>query len=237
MSVFFLYLIQIALFLLISLMTSSFPSVLWGGCTWDRKTCSQYGDSASNENLHHHLHLGNHLLPQPCHLGWLSFPFSLLLDEFTRLPGPVQTGAHPKMLSWQPLLSVCGVLLLPRDMGQAPDPMLGLTAGFVFCSDSSLMRPGDGPDTSVPTALSAQGARHLCLGETGFSLSNISKQIEGQCWWPVPDTRHLFVQKLCWTDLSRPPVLRPGSLTRTQGFIPTGCASYSITRNVGRKFC
>ena len=43
------------------------------------------------------------------------------------------------------------------------------------------MRPAAGPDTLVPTALSAQGARDLRLGETGFSLSNISKQIEGQC--------------------------------------------------------
>ena len=28
-----------------------------------------------------------------------------------------------------------------------------------------------------------------------------------------------------------------GSLTRTQGFIPRGCASYSIKRNIGRKLC
>lgn len=47
--------------------------------TWDRKTCHQYGDSASSENLCHHLHLSSHLLPQPCNLGWLSFTFSLLL--------------------------------------------------------------------------------------------------------------------------------------------------------------
>lgn len=67
------------LIIITSLMTSSFPLCALRKLTWDRKTCHQYGDSASSENLCHHLHLSSHLLPQPCNLGWLSFTFSLLL--------------------------------------------------------------------------------------------------------------------------------------------------------------
>lgn len=214
-------------------MTSSFPSVLWEDCTWGRKICHQYGDSASSENLCHHLHLNSSLWPYPATQAGFSFIFPLLFHGLHTSPCVYTDVSSHQDSSCANTFLVYAACSSHEAWGRSLTPCWVDSWFYLyFFPTPPWLGQGLVLTPQCSQAFPAQGTGHLHSSATRSSLSNISISLrcrlkattDGQFLIPNSSSCRSS-DKQTWVDLLSSGM---GSPTRSWGFIPGECVSYSI---------